>query len=186
MIDNSEAKKLFLQAKEGDKDSFDQIYELFAVPVYRYILLRTRHKQTSEDLTQTVFLKAYNSLSKFNYTGSAPLAWLFTIARNCIIDFFRKSSNIQTESEELLVYTPTNDDFVNELSQKQEFDAIKNCIKTLSEEQQEVIVLKFINDLTNTEISQILGKSEEAIRQLQSRGIKNLRKMTTGNEIKEI
>lgn len=181
MKDFLEAKKLFLKAKEGDKDSFDQIYELFAVPVYRYILLRTRHKQTSEDLTQTVFLKAYNSLPKFNYTGSAPLAWLFTIARNCIIDFFRKNSNIQTEPEELLIYVPAKDNFVEELSHKQEFEIIKNHIQTLPEEQQEVIVLKFINDLTNAEISQILGKSEEAIRQLQSRGIKNLRKMTETN-----
>ena len=174
--DTGQLKKLIHEAQNSN-EGFNKLCEVCLTPVYRYILLRVRHKETAEDLTQTVFLKAFNSLSKFREIGKSPLAWLFTIARNTIIDFFRANGKVQIESDEMLAFIPVHDNFVEQLDIKQDVKLIKNLLTNLSPEQQEVLILKFINDLTNKEISALLSKSEESIRQLQSRGLKNLKKM---------
>ena len=168
--------RLLIEAKD-QPESFNRLYELYAVPVYRYIFIRVKHKQTAEDLAQAVFIKAYKSLANYRYTGKSPLAWFFTIARNCVIDHFRSSGRAQIDSDDALAKIPSIHDFAGDLDKQAAIAGIKNLITNLSPDQQEVLILKFVNDFTNAEISQIVGKSEEAIRQLQSRGIKSLKKM---------
>jgi RNA polymerase sigma-70 factor (ECF subfamily) len=173
----AELARLMSEAK-NTSEGFNRLCEACLTPVYRYILLRVRHKETAEDLTQTVFLKAYNSIGKFKEIGKSPLAWFFTIARNSIIDHFRSTGKVQIESDEILAFIPIKNDYAAELDKERDMGVVKKLIVELSPDQQEVLVLKFINDLTNKEISEVLGKSEESIRQLQSRGLKTLKKLT--------
>lgn len=170
-------KALMRLAKEGDTDAFAKIYEVYFVPVFRYIYLRVKEKQDAEDLTQTVFLKVYQAVLRFEEQDRSPLAYFFTVARNTVIDHWRKKKAVLLENpEKEVVETPQAAEDPEDIVQKNEIaNTLQQAIRELTEEQQSVIILKFINDLSNKEISNITQKSEEAVRQLQCRAIKALR-----------
>lgn len=169
--------ELIVKAKNGDTQAFSAVYEECFVPVFRYIYLRVKNKTEAEDLAQTVFLKAYQSLPVFREQGRPFLAYLFTIARNAVIDFWRTSQrNIAGDPEEILrVISDPKADPVNRIDEKQAAEMVKQTMKNLTPDQQEVLSLKFMGELSYQEIAKIIGKSEEAVRQLQCRGLKALR-----------
>ncbi|MDD5430786.1 MAG: sigma-70 family RNA polymerase sigma factor [Candidatus Pacebacteria bacterium] len=179
MIGNKSEKnpKLLMDlAKKGDNNAFAELYDMYFKPVFRYIYLRLKNKRDSEDLAQTVFLKFYKSVSGFREKGKSPLAYFFTIARNSIIDFWRKKKEVRLEDvEEAMEQTPAAEDTQSEVLRDEAAGAINKTLENLSEEQQEVIILKFMNELTNKEIAGLLGKNEEAVRQLQCRALKLLK-----------
>ncbi len=178
---NTDLKMLVILAKQGDAQAFDQLYTLFVTPIYRYIYLRLRDKQLSEDLTQTVFLKAYVSLKTYQDKNKPVLAYFFTIARNSIIDHVRKQSSRATADLSEVENKPDEKTNIpKEVDGLLANEQIIEKLSDLTEEQQEVIILKFINGFSNTEIAEILGKTEMAIRQLQSRGIRTLRELLKG------
>lgn len=164
-------------AKEGDKEAFGCIYELYFTPVFRYVYFRLKNKHEAEDLTQTVFVKFYESTANFTRMGKNPLAYFFTIARNVIIDHSRKKKEIVMGDRELEIEAGrTNEDHLKSIERKEICLKVKEALKRLTDDQREVMILKFINDLSNGEIAKISGKSEIAVRQSQSRAIRNLRK----------
>lgn len=176
-ISQADLKVLMRLAKEGDADAFAKIYEAYFVPVFRYIRLRVKSKQDTEDLTQIVFLKVYQSISRFEEHNRSPLAYFFTVARNTVIDHWRKKKDILLENpeNESAEIVQAAEDPVDIVQNNETAAALQRAIQELTEEQQSVIILKFINDLSNKEISDIMQKSEEAVRQLQCRAIKALR-----------
>ena len=87
-------KQLMQLAKNGDTEAFGQLYELYFKPVYRYIYLRTKSKEEAEDLSQVVFIKIFKSIGGFQEQNKQPLAYFFTIARNTVIDHWRKKKDI--------------------------------------------------------------------------------------------
>jgi len=158
-----------------NNDNFKNIYENYFTPIYRYIYFRVKNRDDAEDLTQTVFLKAYKSIPDLQKITDRPLAYFFTIARNTVIDHWRKKKDILIE-EDILDKIPTNNLNPQEMAEKTEIETmIRRAIKQLTDDQQEVIILKFINELSNQEISKLLNKSEDAIRQLQCQALKALR-----------
>ncbi len=166
-----------LAAKQGDKMAFSTLYDLYFVPVYRYIFFRVRTRHEAEDLAQTVFTKAFASLPSFRDMGKAPLAYFFTIARNTVINFWRRKREISLETnknavETLVAKAPGPED---DAVRSQAMEKLRGALQKLSEDQQEAITLRFIAELSNAEIARLMGKSEEAIRQLHSRGLKSLR-----------
>lgn len=168
---------LMILAKEGDKEAFEKIYNLYFIPIYRYLYFRLKNKEDAEDLTQTVFLKVYTALGKFQEKGKNPLGYFFTVARNSLTDFWRKKKEVvlkepEKELENLQDFKNNPQEFAIDREIK---DFFQRAMDVLTEEQREVIVLRFINDLPGKEISSLLGKSEEAVRQLQCRGLKTLR-----------
>lgn len=169
-----ENNPLFLMrlAKSGDQNAFGQIYELYFVPVFRYIFLRVQNKSDAENLAQDVFLKAYKNIDNFQEKNREPLTLFFTIARNTVIDFWKKKKEILIEDERDLM---TTEDPLETIKKSDDWRRIISVLEKLSEDQQEAINLRFISGLSSREISQILKKSEEAIRQLQSRGLRILR-----------
>jgi RNA polymerase sigma-70 factor, ECF subfamily len=178
---NTDIKMLVILAQQGDHQAFDQLYTLFVTPIYRYIYLRLRDKQLSEDLTQTVFLKAYISLKTYQDKNKPVLAYFFTIARNSIIDHVRKQGNRATSDLSEAEQKPDEKTNIpKEVDGRLANEQIKEKLGDLTEEQQEVVILKFINGFSNREIAEILGKTEMAVRQLQSRGIRTLRELLKG------
>ena len=172
-------------AKQGDSSAFGILYKMYFTPVFRYIYFRVKDKKTAEDLVQSVFLKAYESISGFREQGKDPLAYFFTIARNAVIDYWRKKKEILMEgNEEILDKVRDTEASPLEFIEKGDKAAVlKEAIKNLTDDQQEIINLKFISDLSNAEISKITGKNEDAIRQLQSRALKNLREILKENKL---
>lgn len=170
---NKQNNPIFLMrlAKNGDQSAFSQIYELYFTPVFRYIFLRVQNKSDAENLAQDVFLKAYKNIDNFQERNKEPLTLFFTIARNTVIDFWKKKKEIiMEEIEEEISENP-----LEILEKHDDCKRILIVLEKLNKDQKEVIILKFISGLTNKEISQLLEKSEEAIRQLQSRGLRILR-----------
>jgi len=171
---NKQNDPIFLMrlAKNGDQSAFGQIYELYFTPVFRYIFLRVRNKSDAENLTQDVFLKTYKFIGNFQEKNKTPLSLFFTIARNTVIDFWKKKKEILIEEiEEAEVL----ENSLEILEKTDDWKRITNILEKLTEDQREAISLKFISGLSNKEISQLLEKSEESIRQLQSRGLRVMR-----------
>ncbi len=168
-------KTLILRAKKGDKNAFEELYKLFYTPVFRYIFLRTKNKDEAEDLAQTVFLKVYKSISRFESGNSAPLAYFFTVARNTIIDHWRKQGRVIYDDE---LISKKSDELIDEKSDTSTREAkeiISQAMESLTDDQREVITYRFIHELETKEICELTGKKEEAVRQLQSRGLKAMR-----------
>ncbi|PIS04580.1 MAG: hypothetical protein COT81_05790 [Candidatus Buchananbacteria bacterium CG10_big_fil_rev_8_21_14_0_10_42_9] len=174
---NTDPADLMERAKQGDSDAFGQLYELYYVPVFRYIYYRLPDKEEAENLTQTVFIKVFKSVGRFKYQGKSPLAYFFTVARNSITDYWRKKREVKLNDPEV-VFQRMADDRRSEAELTEIKDMatkIKDAIYNLTEEQQEVMILKFVNEFSNKEIAEVTGKKEGAIRQLQCRALKVLR-----------
>lgn len=166
---------------KNDTEAFEHLYKMYFTPIYRYIYFRVKNKEEAENLVQEVFLKAYKSISGLQKTIDRPLAYFFTIARNAVIDHWRKKKEILAE-ENFFDKIPSDEPSPLKTAEKREIEeTTRRAIRQLTEEQQEVVILKFINEMSNQEISKLLNKSEEAIRQLQCRALKALRKILTNN-----
>lgn len=174
----ADIEALLQEAKNGNAEAFGTLYDLYFTPVFRYLYLRTKEKQAAEDLAQTVFLKAYQSLGRYREEGKSPLHYFFTIARNTFIDYLRRQKHaVLPITDEVLKNTADSAAESARAAEKRETaQTVKSALLKLTEEQQEIIIMKFINELSNREIAAILGKSEEAVRQLQYRALKALRR----------
>jgi len=177
-----ELKQLVQQAKDGDSTAFSNLYEHYLTPIFRFVFFRVRTHEDTEDLTQHVFLKAWSALPGFGSSspaggsGSFP-AWLYRIARNTTIDYWRKKKPLSLDPSSA-TFQNRQDNTLDPLaasSQKEEALHIRKALHILSEDQQTILTLKFIEDLSNKEIALVTGKTEGAIRQIQSRALRALR-----------
>lgn len=174
---NFEPWELIERAKAGDQIAFGELYQAYLVPVYRYIYARVWHREVAEDLAQTVFLKVYRALARFEVREQNPLAYFFTVARNTVHDYWRKKKDILLEDKHLLnAHTEAE-------ALPQDYRLLERAIKELSAEQQEVVGLKFFNDLSTRDIAKLLGKTEAAVRQIQSRALKHLRQIINPHDL---
>ncbi len=167
-------KALVRLAKKGDAEAFGKIYDALITPVYRYIFYRV-DKQIAEDLTEDTFLKVWQNIKKYKEASKTPFsAWVFKIAHNIVCDHYRKNQSVSEIDENL----PDNTIDLNPSTQiNVKFNQIKlrKAINKLPENFQQVIILKYINELDNDEISKATGRSEGSIRTIQFRALKQLR-----------
>lgn len=163
------------RAKRGDGAAFGELYDMYFTPVFRYIFARVMEKETASDLAQTVFLKVFQTRDRYDDHGK-PLAYFFTVARNTVIDHWRKKKEVSLETEEIAVAAATGDNPHEAAERSDTAHAIRRGIGLLTQDQQEAITMKFISGLSNKEISEATGKTEEAVRQLQCRALAALRR----------
>ena len=173
---------LIAKTKKGDPGAFAEIYNLYFKKIYRFIYFRVSHKETAEDLAEDVFLKVYGKLGSIHSSNSFE-AWLYQIARNSVIDYYRqKQANVALEEiENTLTYEKNVIDLVN-LEERQKI--LLKLLKELATEQQIVIKLKFFENLDNHEIAEMLHKNEGAIRVIQFRAISKLKELISQLEQK--
>lgn len=166
---------LFARAKTGDEAAFGEIYNLFFKKIYRFIFFRVGHKEVAEDLAEEVFLKAFAKIASINQ-DSAFEGWLYQISRNLVIDYYRqKKSTVALEEIENTLEYETNVVDIENLQEQQK--VFLKLLKELGAEQQVVIKLKFLEELENSEIAELLGKNEGAIRVIQHRAIIKLQEL---------
>ena len=161
------------RSKRGDTEAFGQVYDALVKPIYRYIYYRVE-PQIAEDLTEDTFLKVWENLKKFKQGKTPFSAWVFRIAHNLVCDHYRKNETVFEIDENIA--NPTDD--LNpqyQISVKLNQVHLRQALKKLPENYQEVLVLKYINDVDNTTIAQTIGKSEGAVRILQFRALNQLR-----------
>ena len=167
-----EEKRLVEQAKSGDGEAFGLLYETYVDRVYRFIFFRVTDVQIAEDLTSQVFLKAWEHLNRYHPHGPF-LAWLYAIARNTVIDNYRTKK--QTVSLDEAAPMAAHDDKLDDRVQLHfEVQSMQAAMQYLTQEQQEVITLKFIAEYNTAQIARHMGKSEGAVRALQMRALQAL------------
>lgn len=174
--DQSFLENLLIKAKKGESMAFDELYGLFFKKIYRFIFYRVSHKETAEDLSEEVFLKAYSKLSSLSEDKSFE-GWLYQIARNLVIDYYRQKKDPVVALEDVentLEYQTNIVDIVN-LDNRQKI--LLKLIKELPAEQQVVIKLKFFEDLQNSEIAELLHKNEGTIRVIQHRALAKMQEL---------
>ncbi|MGC9046645.1 MAG: RNA polymerase sigma factor [Minisyncoccia bacterium] len=175
---DTEEQKLIKNAQKGENQAFAELYDKYVDKIYRFILLKVGRKEDAEDLTQQVFLKAWQNVKSYKPQGYVFSAWLYKIAHNTVIDYYRRNkSHKSLDAIQEIGYEIST----TVLDDKNDLIKIKNAIYQLETTQQSVIIMKFIDELSNKEISEILGKSEGAIRVLQHRALKELKKYLENN-----
>ncbi len=152
-------------------EAFEAVYDRFFQPVYRYILSRVRNVPEAEDLASQTFLTALESFPRFREQGRTA-AWLFTIARNKIVDFYRqRSASPLPDDEDPAVFADDSN-----IGWDIEFLlSVRMRISALPEEEQELIRLRYVADLSFSEIAALLGKREDAVKKSLYRLIARVR-----------
>lgn len=175
MLDGEE-KLIILDAIGGKASAFGLLYDKYNGQIYRFIYLKVSHREEAEDLTHQVFLNAWQNIKGYKIQGFPFSSWLYQIARNQVIDHYRtKKETIDLENmEEPAISAITLDE---KLGLDMEINLVKSAISKLTQEQQDVIILRFIDDLSPKEVAIALNKPESTIRVLQHRAIKNLQKI---------
>jgi RNA polymerase sigma-70 factor (ECF subfamily) len=166
--------ELIQRAKQRDPVALAEIYQRHQPAIYRYILHRVNNVTTAEDLTSEVFVRLMRKIDGFTYKGRPILAWLYTIARNLVADHHRRSGRLMEVSldDNGLASIASPDNHIKHLlTQHRLFESL-SC---LTEEQYEVILLRFVEGFDNNTVAELLGKSVKAVKSLQYRGLIALR-----------
>ena len=170
----SDIEKLVEKAIYGDGDAFGRLYDMYVDRVYRHIYYRVGNTADAEDLTQQVFIKAWQAIGRYKKTASPFLAWLLKISHNLVIDFYRsKKSETYADFDDVATKPKTDPAHLAEAQfSKQD---IRGAINKLHGDQQQVILMRFIEDFSYAEIAAAVGKSEGAIRVILHRGLAKLK-----------
>ena len=167
---------LVQRAQRGDKEAFAQLYEVHFDKIYRYVILRVGNKAEAEDMTQQVFVKAFESINSFRWKGIPFSAWLYRIAHNLVVDHIRREKKRPTVPlEESLVVGDSEPH--TEVERKLDIERMVSATWQLTEAQREVISLRFAAGLPIAEVAKTVGKSEGAVKALQHSAIAALRKI---------
>jgi RNA polymerase sigma-70 factor (ECF subfamily) len=171
-----DGESLIRRAQQCDPVALTQLYEENFDKIYRYIVLKIGDRTEAEDMTQQVFLNALKSISSFRWKGLPFSAWLYRIAHNQVVDYYRrKSKNITVSLDESLAAGEGDPGMVVE--RKIEIEQLARATKGLTRAQQEVISLRFAGGLSVAEVAGIMRKSEGAVKALQHSAIVALRKV---------
>jgi RNA polymerase sigma-70 factor (ECF subfamily) len=163
------------RARDGDPDAFGSLYDHYHPSVYRYVYYRVGSVSTAEELTSDTFLRALRAIGSFSWQGKDFGAWLTTIARNLTLDHF-KSARVRWEAS-------TDDlaehDAATEGPESQFLEAVTNrmlleALGRLPHDQQECLVMRFLQGLSITETARVLGRTDGAVKQLQLRAVRRL------------
>lgn len=163
-------------AKKGDALSFGKLYDHYVKPIYRFIAVKVSVRQEAEDLTHEVFLTAWQKLPGFTFQGFPFSSWLYRIARNRVIDHYRtrkQHADIGEIDEKLLGIVESHEAGIDSgLTLRKIYGAMKQ----LTADQQDVLLLRFVDDMSPKEIAEVLDKTEGSVRIIQHRAIEALKK----------
>jgi len=164
-LDKQEQKFLF--AKEQlTKSDFAKLYQIYQKKVYEFVYKRTNNKEIAEDLTSEIFEKILKTIADFQWQGITVSAWIFRIARNHIIDYYRKSNKFKNDRsyEDIAnILVSTAKDIEYQLEGAEEEVVLYNALKELSEQEQFLIYYKFFEEMSNKEIAQLTKITESNI-----------------------
>lgn len=180
---DQEINQLIEKAQNGDRDAFGLIYERYAEIIFRFTFSQLSNYQDAEDLTEEIFLRIWRSLPTYEQKGVPFVAYIFRIARNALIDFYRQAARNRNQisiEEELVgqsIFEPEQQAALN-TDQKE----IRAKLKELREDYRNVLILRFFSGLSTEETARALGKSPGAVRVLQHRALAALKKSITGQK----
>jgi RNA polymerase sigma-70 factor, ECF subfamily len=173
--DKAEAE-LVERLKACDEGAVRQVYRLHADAIYRYALYQSGNSSLAEDVAGEVFVRMMESIGSYKYRGSPISAWLYRIARNLIIDHQRRGGRFQP-LEEGYDLTLISDNPIELAERQLSWAELREALAELTDDQRQVIILKFIENLENREVAEVIGKSEGSVKSLQHRALRRLRRV---------
>jgi RNA polymerase sigma-70 factor (ECF subfamily) len=172
-------EQLIRNVQNGDKEAFGKLYLTYLDRIYRYIFFRVNQdKQAAEDLSEVTFMKAFQSIEKFSLDKGTFQSWLYRIAHNTVLDHY-KAFKAMGRVQEDTASVESMKVIEEELDTKQQIESVLAAMKKLTDEQREVITLRFVEGLSHKQIAFVLNKQEDAIRAIQYRGLQSLKKTFT-------
>lgn len=174
-LSREELAEIIRRVKGGDKRVFGLIYDCYADRIYRYVFFKTNHLFDAEDLTAEVFLKAFENIQSYEIRDCPFSAWLYRIAHNAVVDYYRLKGKTPLKTlEEGDIPTSEHHDPEIVILSNLDSEALCQALERLTEEQREVVLLRFIEGLPARQVAEIMEKPEGAVRALQRRGLKAL------------
>jgi RNA polymerase sigma-70 factor (ECF subfamily) len=171
-----EARRLAWQASRLDAAAFGDLYRLYSPQVLQYVMSRVSGRPEAEDLTNTIFEKAFAAMGRYEPSPAQFSTWLYTIARNAVIDHYRKRRlPLQEGAEDELRRSvdPESDPEAQVLADERR-RRLHQAILELTDEQRQVVGCRFFFNLSTHEVAQAMGKTEGAIKALQFRALERL------------
>jgi len=162
--------ELIRRAQAYDSTAFAEIYDCHYEGIYTYIYCRVNNTHVAEDLAAEAFLRALEGIGSFQLRGVPIAAWLYRIASNLVNDYFRVQAkqDVVTLQDELL---PTDSNPSDIVERQFTYRQLQGALRELTDEQRQVVLLKFVRGLGNKEIAYVMGKPEGAIKALQHRAL---------------
>jgi RNA polymerase sigma-70 factor (ECF subfamily) len=170
------AEELVRRIRANERDAFDELYSRYSPRVFGYLFQRLNgNVEEAEDLTAEVFTKVYEKIDRFQVQGAPLSAWLFRIAHNRLIDSVRrrpKQTQVALDDAPALAAGPV----FGGIDQAVALDQIKVGLARLTEEQRQVITLRFLESKSLAETAAVMQRNEDAVKKLQARGLASLRR----------
>jgi RNA polymerase sigma-70 factor (ECF subfamily) len=177
----SDESELIRQAKQGDGEAFGELYMLHLDGIYRHIFYRVESAMEAEDLTEQVFVKAWQAIKRYRPEGPPFSAWLYRIAHNLVIDHYRTRKDVAPLDS--VSFSLTDEAMGPEelLTKESEVARLREALGQLSQEQQQLLHLRFIEGLSHAHVARILDRSVGAIRVMQHRALAALNGIMGGS-----
>ena len=154
---------LIRNAQKGEEDAFVALYHKYRERIYRYFFSRVGDQSDAEELTSQTFLAVLEKLPGYHHKGKFT-AWLFSIARNKVMDYFREQSKTRNSSNQDYIAVMYDPHIIENLVAKQRAEELANLIRLLPPDRKEVLRLRFVVGLTYREIAEILGRKTAAVK----------------------
>lgn len=166
---------LVAAAQQGDQHAFGQLYDRYVDVVFRFVLFRVGDRPLAEDITSETFLRALRRISSVSYQGRDVGAWFVTIARNLVLDHVKSSRyRLETTTADILDSSAGDRGPEHEVVQQATATELMRCVAQLGQDQQECIVLRFMQGLSVSETASVMGRNEGAVKALQHRAVRRL------------
>ncbi len=173
--------ELLQQAKFFKEEALIEVYDRFSPGLYRYAMHLLDDENLAEDCVAETFTRFLKTIKHGNGPDYYLQAYLYRIAHNWITDYFRQKPN--SISLDAQTFMDQSDDPHHEVVERLEADTVRSCLKLLTAEQRQVIVLKYLEGWNNEQIAQSLEKPPGAIKALQHRALQTLRRLLPGDEV---
>lgn len=171
-------EELLARAIDYDERALGELYDRYEHKIFSYVYRRTNSQPLAEDLTAQVFLKMLEAIRKGKAWHSSFSGWLYRIAHNQIIDYYRRRERRNHASLDDFPMLPNEEDSpVRAAELKLEAERLRIAITRLTEEQAQVVILRFFEGYSISEVSAMMAKTEGAIKALQYRAVASLRKL---------
>ncbi|HQB51184.1 MAG TPA: RNA polymerase sigma factor [bacterium] len=184
LVKQSSDRLLFLRLKIKDQAAFIKAYEAYQADIYRFIYFKVNSEAEAQDLTSTVFLKVWSVVQAGKLKDYKTLrSFLYTVARNTIIDYYRQSGRVNQlsldDDADPIDIADGRPGIIETIQRDSDLDSIYQALCELKPEYREVIVMHFVNELSVAEIAQITNKKPGNIRVIIHRGLEAIRKLAT-------
>ncbi len=172
-IEQKQIDKLVREAQKGNTKAFAEIYDLYFPQIHKYVYYKVSEDHV-DDVVSTVFIKSWSKLNKYRKQKCAFGAWVFRIAHNTVVDHYRTNKEFYELEDRIADDNQAlNPERLTDISLTGK--RVQRALKGLGEKYQEVILLKYMNDMSNPDIAKVMKVSESNVRTLQHRALKQLK-----------